>query len=79
MRNYEGRQKRDCKYYFSKLDYEILRPLFIYKYERDEMHRQDDLIEMMIEDQNMIGSIYGKLDHGEFMVDDVDHGSIAAS
>ena len=39
MRNYEGRQKKDCKYYFSKLDYEILRPLFIYKYERDEMHR----------------------------------------
>ena len=39
MREYERRQKRDCKYYFSKLDYEILRPLLIYRYERDEMHR----------------------------------------
>lgn len=39
LRNYNKRKERDCKYYFSKLDYEILRPLLIYKYERDEMHR----------------------------------------
>jgi hypothetical protein len=63
MRDYERRQTRDCKYYFSKLDYEILRPLLIYKYERDEMHRQDDLHEMMEADKNLIGSIYGKIDN----------------
>lgn len=63
MRQYEARKKRDCKYYFSKLDYEILRPLLIYKYEREEMHRQDDLHEMMVADTNIIGSIYGKLDN----------------
>jgi hypothetical protein len=50
MREYEKRKKKDCKYYFSKLDYEILRPLLIYKYEREEMHRQDDFLEMMMSD-----------------------------
>ena len=50
MREYEKRKKKDCKYYFSKLDYEILRPMLIYKYEREEMHRQDDLLEMMMSD-----------------------------
>jgi len=39
MRDYNRRKKRDCKYYFAKLDYEILRPLLIYKYEREEMHK----------------------------------------
>ena len=47
MRQYDNSKKRDCKYYLSKLDYEILRPLLIYKYEKEEMHRQDDLHEMM--------------------------------
>lgn len=50
MREYEKRNRRDCKYFFSKLDYEILRPLLIYKYEREEMHRQDDLMELMMSD-----------------------------
>lgn len=63
MREYDRRQKRDCKFYFSKLDYEILKPLLIYKYEREEMHRQDDLHEMMEADKNLIGSIYGKIDN----------------
>ena len=63
MRDYEKRKSKDCKYYFSKLDYEILRPLLIYKYEREEMHRQDDLVEMMMSDQNLLGSVYGKIDH----------------
>jgi hypothetical protein len=63
MRMYEQRDKRDCKYYFSKLDYEILRPILIYKYEREEMHRQDEIHEMMEKDKNMIESIYGKIDN----------------
>ena len=52
-------RKRGCGFYFKKLDYEILRPLLIYKYEREEMHRQDDFIEMMMSDGNLLGSIYG--------------------
>jgi len=58
----EGRptvRKRGCGFYFKKLDYEILRPLLIYRYEREEMHRQDDFIEMMMSDGNLLGSIYG--------------------
>jgi len=38
-----------------------LKPLLIYKYERDEMHRQDDFIELMMSDGNLLGSIYGQL------------------
>ena len=62
MRQYNKRKKKDCKYFFAKLDYEILRPLLIYNYERDEMHRQDDYIELLIQDVNMLGSVYGKVD-----------------
>ena len=65
MREYEKRKSKDCKYYFSKLDYEILRPLLIYKYEREEMHRQDDFLEMMMSDQNLLGSVYAKIDHNQ--------------
>lgn len=32
-------RKRGCGFYFKKLDYEILRPLLIFRYEREEMHR----------------------------------------
>lgn len=62
MRLYNKRKKKDCKYFFAKLDYEILRPLLIYNYERDEMHRQDDYIELLIQDVNVLGSVYGKVD-----------------
>lgn len=31
----------------SKLDYEILKPILIYKYEKETMHKQDDIYEMM--------------------------------
>jgi hypothetical protein len=55
-------QKRSCGFYFKKLDYEILRPLLIFRYEREEMHRQDDFIEMMMSDGNLLGSIYGNMD-----------------
>jgi hypothetical protein len=30
-------QSKGCAYYFAKLDEEILRPLFIYKYDEEEM------------------------------------------
>lgn len=54
LRNYNRRRKRDCKYFFAKLDYEILRPLLIYNYQREEMHRQDDLLELIRKDENLL-------------------------
>lgn len=47
MRNYDKKKKKGCRYYFSKLDYEILRPFLIYKYEKETMHLQDDIYELM--------------------------------
>jgi hypothetical protein len=47
--------KRTCSYYFKKLDYEILRPLLIHNYVREVMHRQDDYVEMIINDGNILG------------------------
>jgi hypothetical protein len=32
MRNYKSRPKRDCSYYFLKLDFEIIKPLLVYKF-----------------------------------------------
>ena len=58
-RNYDKRKKKDCAYYFAKLDYEILRHIFIYKYDRDQMHRQDQLLELQRRDANLINEIYG--------------------
>lgn len=54
--------KRTCSYYFKKLDYEILRPLLIHNYVREVMHRQDDYVEMIINDGNILGQVYGQLD-----------------
>lgn len=63
MSNYKIRKnKKDCKYFLAKLDYEILRPLLIYKYNKEEMHRQDEFVDMMQNDANLVGSIYGKVD-----------------
>lgn len=50
LRNYNRTKKRGCKYFLGKLDYEILRPLLIYKYEREEMHRQDEYIDIIMRD-----------------------------
>lgn len=55
-------KKRGCGFYFKKLDYEILRPLLIFKYEREEMHRQDDFIDMIMGDGDLLGSIYGQME-----------------
>lgn len=47
MRHYDKAAKKGCKYYFSKLDYEILRPILIYKYDKEKMHREDDIHELI--------------------------------
>lgn len=39
MQEYKGRQKKDCTYFFLKMDYEILKPILIYKYNIEEMNR----------------------------------------
>ena len=62
MMSYKDKEKKDCAFYFLKLDYEILKPLLIYKYDAEEMHRQDDYIELIMSDANLLGSIYGKMD-----------------
>lgn len=54
--------QRNCAYYLKKLDYDILRPLLIKDYQREQMHRQDDFVEMMINDGNILGNVYGQLD-----------------
>ena len=60
------RDARTCSYYFKKLDYEILRPLLIHNYTREVMHRQDDFVEMVINDGNVLHNImdrvYGHVD-----------------
>jgi hypothetical protein len=60
------RDARTCSYYFKKLDYEILRPLLIHNYTREVMHRQDDFVEMVINDGNVLHNImdrvYGRVD-----------------
>lgn len=52
-----------CAYYFLKLDAEILRPMLLYKYRREEMQRQDDMHELVRLNHNLLGSAHpGKLD-----------------
>jgi hypothetical protein len=38
-----------------------LKPILIYKFEKEEMHLQDELMEMMINDQNALNEIYTKI------------------
>ena len=39
LRDYDKHKKKSgCRYWFAKLDYEIFRPLLIYKYDMEEMH-----------------------------------------
>ena len=58
IRGFKKNQKRNCLYYFKKLDYEILRPLFIYDYERSRMKKDDDLVQQMLIDRPLIENIY---------------------
>ena len=59
-------------FYVKKLDYEILRPLLIYKYDREEMHKQDEVVEMMLNDGNMVGDAFGQLELADTQMDDTD-------
>ena len=70
MMDYKDQEKKDCSYYFLKLDFEILKPLLIYKYDAEEMNRQDDYVEMIMSDANLLGSIYGKMDESMLKVDE---------
>lgn len=36
---FKKNHKKNCKFFLKKLDYEILRPLFIYQYERIKMQK----------------------------------------
>jgi hypothetical protein len=45
-----------------KLDFEILKPILIYNYNREVMDREDRFVEAMMSDANLLGSVYGKLD-----------------
>ena len=62
MMSYKDSPKKDCAYFFLKLDFEILKPLLIYKYDPEEMQRQDEFIEIINSDANVLGSVYGKMD-----------------
>lgn len=53
------------------MDFEILKPLLIYKFDAEEMHRQDDYIEIIMSDANLMGSIYGKMDDALFQTNDM--------
>lgn len=59
IKGLRGRHKRGCLFYMKKFDYEIMRPLLIYKYDREEMHKQDEVVEMMLNDGNMVGDAFG--------------------
>lgn len=50
QRHYSRKKKHGCAYYFAKLDYEILRPILIYNYEKERMHLQDEAMELLMQD-----------------------------
>lgn len=68
--SYKEMESKNCSYYFLKLDYEILKPLLIYKFDAEEMHRQDDFVEIIMSDANLLGSIYGKIDDNLMAADE---------
>ena len=75
-RDYDKRQKKSgCRYWFAKLDYEIFRPLLIYKYDKEEMHLQDEALEALQNDVNFITSVYGKVNNRESGLRLDSHGS----
>lgn len=69
MLDYKDTDKKDCSYYFLKLDYEILKPLLIYKYDAEQMNREDEYIEIIMSDANLLGSVYGKMDESMLKFD----------
>ena len=48
IKGFKKMQKKNCIYFLKKLDYEILRPLFIYNYEREQMKKDDELVQQML-------------------------------
>jgi hypothetical protein len=54
--------KKDCAYYFNKLDVEIMKPILIFNYQTEKMDQQDEIMDLMINDQNALNEIYSKLD-----------------
>ena len=44
IKGFSKSQKKNCLFYCKKLDYEILRPLFIHDYERNKMQKEDELV-----------------------------------
>jgi hypothetical protein len=69
MLDYKDTEKKDCAYYFLKLDFEILKPLLIYKYDAEQMNREDEYIEIIMSDANLLGSVYGKMDDNMLQFD----------
>ena len=54
--------KKDCAYYFLKLDYEIIKPLLVYKYDYKKMERADDYVDLIMTDTNLLGSVYDDME-----------------
>jgi len=63
MTGYRERPVRDCAYYFLKLDFEIIKPLLIYKFEekQEELQREDEYVELLMSEGNMMGTIYASM------------------
>ena len=61
IKGFDKRQQKNCGYYFKKLDYEILRPLFIYDYERSKMKKEDEMVQQILADAPIIGTVYSKV------------------
>lgn len=54
--------KKDCSYYFLKLDYEIIKPLLVYKYDYKKMEREDEYVDLIMTDTNLLGSVYDDME-----------------
>lgn len=54
--------KKDCTYYFLKLDYEIIKPLLVYKYDYKKMEREDEYVDLIMTDTNLLGSVYDDME-----------------
>lgn len=53
--------KRGFKYYFNKLDTEILKPLLIHKYNAETLERQEQFVELIQNDKEAMFKVYGAI------------------
>ena len=67
LRQYNKQKKKDCKYFFGKLDYEILRPLLIYKYDKEKFHQQDQFMDIVNNDKDLLQEAYSRINLKEMM------------